>query len=81
MMFFKDPNLVNTNKPCFEVTSIPGNCDNLLVTDQGHDLVTILSQSSLKNPKFNIADWYKSQLFQVNMYWTWKLQSLVGHQP
>jgi hypothetical protein len=43
MIFFKDPNLVNTNKPHFEVTSIPGNCDNLLVTDQGCDLVTILS--------------------------------------
>jgi hypothetical protein len=60
MMFFNDPRLVNINKPRFEVTSIPGNCDNLLLIDQGRDLVTILSRSSLQNPKFNIAEWYKS---------------------
>jgi Aspartyl protease len=67
MMFFNDPRLVNINKPRFEVTSIPGNCDNLLLIDQGRDLVTILSRSSLQNPKFNIAEWYKSWLFQVNI--------------
>jgi hypothetical protein len=67
MMFFNDPKLVNTNSPCFEVTPIPGNCDNLLLIDQGHDLVTILSCSSLQNPEFNIAKWYKSQLFQVDI--------------
>jgi hypothetical protein len=67
IMFFNDPKLVNTNKPHFEVTPIPGNCDNLLLIDQGHDLVTILSRSSLQNPKFNIAEWYKSRLFQVDI--------------
>jgi hypothetical protein len=67
MMFFNDPKLVNTNKPRFEVTPIPGNCDNLLLIDQGHNLVTILSCSSLQNPEFDIAKWYKSRLFQVNI--------------
>jgi hypothetical protein len=26
-----------------------------------------LSQSSLQNPEFNIAEWYKSRLFQVDI--------------
>jgi hypothetical protein len=64
MMVFNDPKLINTNKPCFEVTPIPGNYDNLLLLDRGHDLVTILS---LMNAKFNIAEWYKARLFQVDI--------------
>ena len=43
MLFFEDPNLINTNNSCFWVTSIPGDTSNLLIMDQGRDLITLVS--------------------------------------